>query len=156
MKMESVGLMIKTTGSWLLCLWLLGGIVYAGEKTNVIIIVDIDYFSCPSCAENFVRFCDAVKTDGEKSDICIVVSNRSWTGNDQENPRHLDIVKRQWVGFYRANAILWPYVFDVENVYRCMLQSEATILIHNKDKNVVKKYCFPLSKKEVNEIKNYL
>lgn len=76
---------------------------------------------------------------------------------EEENKEiYAKIVEKKLRGFIKANNIKCPIVLDHFHSLEGFSKKGTTILLFDQGKKIVKKYIFPLTKKQIKEVLNFL
>ncbi len=120
-----------------------------------ILIIDIGFLNCSLCLQSFTKFIETINANGlEKSVLGILIFNTE--ENELSSERDIQIIEKQLRGFISGNNIKFPIILDRDGVFSNMnLDSSDTataLILFDIQEKIVKKYKFPLDKKQLNEI----
>ena len=118
-----------------------------------LLIIDSGFLNCSLCLQSFTKFIEAINANElEKLVLGILILDTE--ENELCSERDIQIIEKQLRGFISGNNIKFPIILDRNGVFNDLnLNSSDTALISfDIQKKVVKKYKFPLSKEQLNEI----
>jgi hypothetical protein len=125
---------------------------YISDK-KYLLVIDSGFISCSLCLQSFTKFIEVINANGfEKSVLGVLIID---TEEDELNSeRDIQIIEKQLRGFISGNNIKFPIILDRDGVFNDLnLDSTDTALIlFDIQKKIVKKYKFPLTKEQLNEI----
>ncbi len=118
-----------------------------------ILIIDIGFLNCSLCLQSFTKFIETINANGlEKSVLGILIFNTE--ENELSSERDIQIIEKQLRGFISGNNIKFPIILDRDGVFSNMNldSSDTALILFDIQEKIVKKYKFPLDKKQLNEI----
>ena len=118
-----------------------------------LLIIDMGLINCSLCLQSFTRFIEVINANGlEKSGLGVLIFERE--ENELNSEKNIQIIEKQLRGFISGNDIKFPIILDRNGVFSDLnLDSGDTALILvDIQKRIIKKYKFPLTKEQLNEI----
>ena len=118
-----------------------------------LLIIESDFLNCPLCLQPFTKFIETINANAlEKSVLGVLIFDKE--ENELSSERDIQIIEKQLRGFISGNNIKFPIILDRNGVFSNLnLDSSDTALISfDIQKKIVKKYEFPLTKGQLNEI----
>jgi len=118
-----------------------------------LLIIDIGFINCSLCLQSFTKFIEVINANGrEESVLGVLIFDRE--EDELNSERDIQIIEKQLRGFISGNNIKFPIILDRDGVFNDLhLDSGDTALISfDIQKKIVKKYEFPLTKGQLNEI----
>ena len=125
---------------------------YISDK-RYILIIDIGFLNCSLCLQSLTKFIEVINENGlEKSVLGILIFDTVEDGLNSE--RDIQIIEKQLRGFISGNNIKFPIILDRDGIFNDLsLDSvDTTLILFDIRKKIVKKYRFPLTKEQLNEI----
>ncbi len=125
---------------------------YISDK-KYLLVIDSEFISCPLCQQSFTEFIEVINANGlERSVLGILVHD---TEEDELNSeRDVQIVEKQLRGFISGNNIKFPIILDKDGIFSGLNSDsgDTALILFDIQKNIVKKYKFPLTTEQLNEI----
>jgi hypothetical protein len=118
-----------------------------------LLIIESGFLNCPLCLQSFTKFIEVINANGlEKSVLGVLIFDKE--EDELSSERDIQIIEKQLRGFISGNNIKFPIILDRDGVFNDLnLDSSGTALISfDIQKKIVKKYKFPLTKEQLNEI----
>lgn len=125
---------------------------YISDK-RYLLIIDTSFLNCSLCLQSFTKFIETINANGlEESVLGVLIFDTE--ENELSSERDIQIIEKQLRGFISGNNIKFPIILDRNGVFSNLnLDSSDTALISlDIQKKIVKKYEFPLTKGQLNEI----
>jgi len=125
---------------------------YISDKRNILII-DIGFLNCSLCLQSFTKFIETINANGlEKSVLGVLIFDKE--EDELYSERDIQIIEKQLRGFISGNNIKFPIILDRDGIFNDLsLDSvDTTLILFDIRKKIVKKYRFPLTKEQLNEI----
>lgn len=117
----------------------------------ILVIFDFESLSCPLCLDSFKNFCEALQSKGQQNLAVGILTFRNPEGEKAVDD-YTKIIEKKLRGFIVGNNIEFPILLDKFHVFGGMNLKEAAIFLCDFSKGMLKKYTFPLTKKQLNEI----
>ncbi len=117
------------------------------------LIIDMDFINCSLCLQSFTKFIETINANElEKSVLGILIFHED--EDELSSEIDIQIIEKQLRGFILGNNIKFPIILDKNGVFSDLdLDLSVTALIlFDVQKKVIKKYKFPLTKEQLNEI----
>ena len=117
------------------------------------LIIDMDFINCSLCLQSFTKFIETINANElEKSVLGILIFHED--EDELSSEIDIQIIEKQLRGFRSGNNIKFPIILDKNGVFSDLdLDLSVTALIlFDVQKKVIKKYKFPLTKEQLNEI----
>jgi hypothetical protein len=117
------------------------------------LIIDMDFINCSLCLQSFTKFIETINANElEKSVLGILIFHED--EDELSSEIDIQIIEKQLRGFISGNNIKFPIILDKNGVFSDLdLDLSVTALIlFDIQKKVIKKYKFPLTKEQLNEI----
>lgn len=125
--------------------------IFLGGGRLILIIIDLESFFCPLCLESFKAFSDALLSNGQEH-LALGVLTFQNPSADENIENQTKIVERKLRGFIAGNNIKFPILLDKLHVFDGMRLKDSDIILFDITRSLVKKYKFPLTKKQFDEI----
>lgn len=125
---------------------------YISDK-RYLLIIDSGFLNCPICLQSFTKFIEAINAHGlEKSVLGVLIFNKE--ENELSSEGDIQIIEKQLRGFISGNNIKFPIILDRDRVFNDLNldSSDTALILFDIQKKIVKKYKFPLTKEQLNEI----
>jgi len=114
-------------------------------------LLDFDAIFCAPCLAPLFDLCRALPAIVQERQVRGVLVYSSPPDKERAE-RRAKIVRKKWQGFMKANDIRFPVAFDDAHVFNYLSKSGALLLLFDFDLHVIKKYGFPLTREQLNEI----
>ncbi len=118
-----------------------------------LLIIDMGFINCSLCLQSFTKFIETINANGlEKSVLGILIFYKE--ENELISEKNIQIIEKQLRGFISGNDIKFPIVLDRNGVFNDLNldSSDTALILFDIQKKVIKKYIFPLTKEQLNEI----
>lgn len=117
----------------------------------ILFIIDFDEFMCFFCLDSFLDFYHSLPISFQEESIrgILVYKEENKKNAEQTNIR---IIEKKLQGFIEANRIQSPIVVDYFHVFNSMVQEGSAVIFFDQRRKAFKKYTFPLSREQKNEI----
>ena len=118
-----------------------------------LLIIDMGFINCSLCLQSFTKFIETINANGlEKSVLGILVFYKE--EDELISEKNIQIIEKQLRGFISGNNIKFPIVLDRNGVFSDLNldSSDTALILFDIQKKVIKKYKFPLTKEQLNEI----
>jgi hypothetical protein len=123
----------------------------AASDKLILFVIHMNSLMCFPCINPFLDFYDRIPSSLRESRVWVVVVYEALKKKDGNN-RHQKIIQKQFRGFLQANNIECPIVLDSFHNFKELSRGGTALLVFDKKKKSVKKYVFPLKKKQMQEI----
>ena len=117
------------------------------------LIIDMDFINCSLCLQSFTKFIETINANElEKSVLGILIYYKE--ENELNAEKNIKIIEKQLRGFISGNNIKFPIILDRNGVFSDLNLdlSDTALILFDIQKKVIKKYKFPLTKEQLNEI----
>ena len=117
------------------------------------LIIDMDFINCSLCLQSFTKFIETINANElEKSVLGILIFHED--EDELSSEIDIQIIEKQLRGFISGNNIKFPIILDRNGVFSDLNLdlSETALILFDVQKKVIKKYKFPLTKEQLNEI----
>lgn len=118
-----------------------------------LLIIDMGFINCSLCLQSFTKFIEAINANGlEKSVLGVLILERE--ENELSSDKYIQIIEKQLRGFISGNNIKFPIILDRNGVFNDLNldSSDTALILFDIQKKIIKKYKFPLTKEQLNEI----
>jgi len=118
-----------------------------------LLIIDMGFINCSLCLQSFTKFIETINSSGlEKSVLGILIYYKE--ENELNAEKNIKIIEKQLRGFISGNNIKFPIILDKNGVFSDLNLdlSDTALILFDIQKKVIKKYKFPLTKEQLNEI----
>lgn len=123
---------------------------FISEK-RFLLIIDFYFLSCPLCKQSLEKCIDVINTNGlEKSVLGVLIFDREKIEIDFE--KYTKIMKKKLRGFIIGNDIKFPILLDRNGVFKNLNPDAGFLILFDTQNEIIKKYEFPLSRAQFNEI----
>jgi len=136
--------------------------IQAGESSDAVasdklmlFVIHMNSLMCFPCINPFLDFYNRIPSPLRENRVWVVVVYEDLKKKEGNN-RHQKIIQKQFRGFLQANNIECPIVLDSHHNFKELSRGGTALLVFDKKKKSVKKYVFPLKKKQMQEILNSL
>ena len=126
---------------------------YILEK-KLLVLMDSSSLNCSLCLQSLTEFIGVINANRlEDSVLGVMIMDKRKEEEDLE--RHRKIAEKRLKGFVSGNNIQFPFLLDVEGIFRPFIKdASATLIVLNSQNKTVEKYEFPLSKSQLSSIIN--
>ncbi len=117
------------------------------------LIIDMDFINCSLCLQSFTKFIETINTSElEKSVLGILIFHED--EDELSSEIDIQIIEKQLRGFISGNNIKFPIILDRNGVFSDLNLdlSETALILFDIQKKIIKKYKFPMTKEQLNEI----
>lgn len=121
-----------------------------GVHKLIVIVFDFKSFFCPLCLDSVKDFCDTLHSRGQDEFAVGVLVYESSDKKDEE--RSKKIIEQKLRGFIIGNSIQFPVILDHFRVLKDLKFEDAGIILLDRSRKILKKYSFPLTNKQLDEI----
>jgi len=118
-----------------------------------LLIIDMGLINCSLCLQSFTKFIEVINANGlEKSVLGVLIFGRE--ENELNSEKNIQIIEKQLRGFISGNSIKFPIILDRNGVFSDLNldSSDTALILFDIQEKIVKKYKFPLTKEQLNEI----
>jgi hypothetical protein len=118
-----------------------------------LLIIDMGFINCSLCLQSFTKFIETINANElEKSVLGILIYYKE--ENELNAEKNIKIIEKQLRGFISGNNIKFPIILDRNGVFSDLNLdlSDTALILFDIQKKVIKKYKFPLTKEQLNEI----
>ena len=118
-----------------------------------LLIIDMGFINCSLCLQSFTKFIETINANElEKSVLGILIYYKE--ENELNAEKNIKIIEKQLRGFISGNNIKFPIILDKNGVFSDLNLdlSDTALILFDIQKKVIKKYKFPLTKEQLNEI----
>ncbi|MDH7514026.1 MAG: hypothetical protein QHH14_13855 [Clostridiales bacterium] len=117
----------------------------------LLIIIDFKDFFCPFCLEYLSFFCDLIYSKGFENFTVGILTFRNEGGRENVESE-AKIMERRLRGFIIGNNIRFPVILDRFHALADWDLGEYKLIYLDLTRNILKKYTFPLTKEQLDEI----
>ncbi len=117
------------------------------------LIIDMDFINCSLCLQSFTKFIETINANElEKSVLGILIFHED--EDELSSEIDIQIIEKQLRGFISGNNIKFPIILDRNGVFSDLNLdlSETALILFDIQKKIIKKYKFPMTKEQLNEI----
>lgn len=125
----------------------------SGQGRLILVIFDFESLSCPLCLDSFKNFCEALQSKGQQNSALGILTYKNPKG-EKAVDGYTKIIEKKLRGFIIGNKIEFPILLDKFHVFEGMNLKEAAFFLFDFSKGMLKKYAFPLTKNQIEEIFN--
>ncbi len=124
---------------------------FSREK-RFLLIIDFGFLNCPLCIQSLTEFIQMVNACNlEDSILGVLVLDGEKLGPDSD--RRIRIAEKRLTGFIIGYDIRFPVVLDRQGIFRLINpEASATLLVFNGLQKTLKKYTFPLTRAQLDEL----
>ena len=125
---------------------------YISDKRYILIIY-IGFLNCSLCQQSFTEFIEVINANGlEKSVLGVLILDKE--EDELNSERDVQIVEKQLRGFIFGNNIKFPIILDKDGIFNDLSldSGDTALILFDIQMKIVKKYKFPLTKEQLNEI----
>ncbi len=111
------------------------------------------FINCSLCLQSFTKFIEIINANElEKSVLGILVFYKE--EDELSSEIDIQIIEKQLRGFISGNNIKFPIVLDENGVFSDLNLdlSDTALILFDIQKKIIKKYKFPLTKEQLNDI----
>ncbi len=121
------------------------------SEKRLILIIDFTFFNCSLCIQSLTDFNNMINAFKLEDSLIGVMVYRE-KNNEVDVERRIKIIETQLRGFIKGNDIRYPIILDKKGIFKSLSQDEASLILLDIQKKTVKKYTFPLEKRQIDEI----
>jgi len=122
------------------------------SRQYLLFFIDFRDFACLNCLDSFLNFYRRLPPRFQKEDAMGVLILDP--GKDSETSVQIARVKLR--GFVLSNHIAFPIQVDRFHVFREFAREGTSVILLDYDREIIRKFLFPLRQKDVDEILGYL
>jgi len=116
----------------------------------IVIVFDFKSFFCPLCLDSVKDFCDTLHSrDQDEFAIGVLVYESS---DKKDEERSKKVIEKKLRGFIIGNSIQFPVILDHFHVFKDLIFEDTGIILLDRSRKILKKYSFPLTNKQLDEI----
>lgn len=121
------------------------------DRALVLFVISFSDFMCLNCIDSFLKLYDSLPSafQSERTWGILVLDVKSRKKDRDISAR---IVEKKLRGFVDANDIKFPVFIDRLDIFRALAESGTSVIIFDKREKSAKRYIFPLSGKQIEEI----
>ena len=124
--------------------------VWGKEKSSIALIYIIEFrdILCSPCSESFLDFCLSLPPEFQRENTWGIVVF------DPDSQTNLGdkIIAKKVRGFMNGNQLHFPLFIDFSHIFRTLRIQSTQLFLLDSTSLTIKKYIFPLSEKQKNEI----
>ncbi len=122
------------------------------SERTFILVLNLSVLNCPLCAQSLTEFIGMVNAFKlEKTVLGVLVFSQKENGSVSE--KKVKIAEKQLRGFIIGNDIQFPFFLDRSGIFEAINpDATATLILFDRNESVVKKYTFPLTRAQMQEI----
>jgi hypothetical protein len=122
------------------------------EEKRFLLIIDFGFLNCPLCVESLTEFIQVVNACNlENSVLGVLILHKCSSEPDSE--KRVRIAEKRLKGFIIGHDIRFPVVLDRQGIFRFINpEASATLLVFDAQQQVIKKYTFPLTRAQLDEL----
>jgi len=121
------------------------------SEKRLILIIDFAFFSCSLCTQSLTDFNNIINAFKLEDSLIGVMVYRE-TDDEVNAERRIKIIETKLRGFIKGNDIRYPIILDKKGIFKSLSQDEASLILLDIEKKTVKKYTFPLTKGQIDDI----
>lgn len=121
------------------------------SKKFLLFLIDFESLWCFPCLDAFLKFYRLLPLRFQK-DLSWGVLVQKIQRNKDRGEKSLKIAKKKLRGFIKANKIKFPIVLDRLHIFEDLIEEGTTLLLFDQSQKTVKKFVFPLSRRQQEEI----
>jgi len=121
------------------------------SEKRLILIIDFAFFSCSLCTQSLTDFNNIINAFKLEDSLIGVMVYRE-TDDEVNAERRIKIIETKLRGFIKGNDIRYPIFLDKKGIFKSLSQDEASLILLDIEKKTVKKYTFPLTKGQIDDI----
>jgi len=122
------------------------------SERTFILIVNLSVLNCPLCAQSLTEFIGIINAF-KLEDAVLGVLVFSRRENDSNSETQMKIAEKKLRGFIIGNDVQFPFFLDRSGVFNVLNpDATATLILFDREESVVKKYTFPLTSAQIQEI----
>lgn len=124
---------------------------FSPEGRLILVILDFESLSCSLCLESFKAFCETLESYSAENFALGILIFKALIG-EEDTEKFEKIIEKQLRGFMVGNNIQFPILLDKLHVFQALGLNDTGIILFDFSRNLLKKYTFPLSQKQLDEI----
>ena len=122
------------------------------DEKRFLLIIDFDFLNCPLCVQSLMEFVQAVNACNLEDSVIGVVAFHE-NSSEPDTDRRARIAEKRLKGFIIGHDIRFPVVLDKQGIFRLINpEASATLLVFDNQQKTLKKYAFPLTRAQLDEI----
>jgi len=122
------------------------------DEKRFLLIIDFGFLNCPLCVQSLTEFIHVINACNlEESVLGVLVLDGERLNSDAD--MRMRIAEKRLKGFIIGYDIRFPVVLDRQGIFRLINpEASATLLVFNGQLKTLKKYTFPLTRAQLDEL----
>ncbi len=122
------------------------------DEKRFLLIIDFGFLNCPLCVQSLIEFIQAVNTCNLEDSVLGVLAFHE-NSLEPDTDRRVRIAEKRLKGFIIGHDIRFPVVLDRQGIFRLINpEASATLLVFDRQQKTLKKYTFPLTRAQLDEL----
>ncbi len=128
------------------------GVEWTRSRQHLIFFIDFRDFACLSCLDSFLGFYRGLPPRFQSEDSMGILILDS----EKDDETSVQIARVKLRGFVLSNHIAFPVQVDRFHVFREIAREGTSVVLLDYDREIVRKFLFPLRQKDEEELSGYL
>jgi hypothetical protein len=124
---------------------------FLGEK-RFLLVIDFGFLNCSLCVQSLTEFIQVVNACNLEDSVLGVLVLHKYS-SEPDSDKRVRIAEKRLKGFIIGHDIRFPVILDRQGIFRLINpEASATLLVFDTQQQVIKKYTFPLTRAQLDEI----
>lgn len=128
------------------------GLEWRTPRQHLLFFIDFQDFACLNCLDSFLDFCCRLPAQLQREDAIGILFLEPW----RDDETSIQIARMKLRGFVLSNHIEFPVQVDRFHVFKEFAQEGTSVVLLDYDREIIRKFLFPLGRKELDELLAYL
>jgi hypothetical protein len=128
------------------------GFEWRRSRQHLLFFIDFRDFACLNCLDSFLDFYHRLPPRFQSEDAMGVLILEP----GREDETSIQIARVKLRGFALSNHIKFPVQVDRFHVFREFAQEGTSVVLLDYDREIIRKFLFPLRQKDLEELLGYL
>jgi hypothetical protein len=128
------------------------GFEWRESRQHLLFFIDFRDFACLNCLDSFLDFCRRLPPRFQSEDAMGVLILEP----GKEDETSIQIARVKLRGFVLSNHIRFPIQVDRSHVVRSFAREGTSVILLDYDREIIRKFLFPLRQKDLEELFGYL
>ena len=122
------------------------------DEKRFLLIIDFGFLNCPLCVQSLMEFIQAVNACNLEDSVLGVFAFHE-NSSEPDTDRWVRIAEKRLKGFIIGHDIRFPVALDRQGIFHLINpEASATLLVFDTEQKTLKKYTFPLTRAQLDEL----